>query len=80
MAEKKLNTRIIHKHDTEANWLKATNFIPKQGEIIIYDIDNNYSYERIKIGDGETLVSNLPFTYVAITEAEIDNICNTSIL
>lgn len=61
MAEKNLNARIVHKHDTEANWLKAVNFIPKQGELIVYDIDNTYSYERIKIGDGKTLVSALPF-------------------
>lgn len=27
--EKNMSTRIIHKHDTEANWNKATNFIPK---------------------------------------------------
>lgn len=56
-----INTRIIHKHDTEANWNKATSFIPKQGEIIIYDIDNNYTYERIKIGDGVTAAPSLPF-------------------
>ena len=38
MSEKTLNNiRIVHKHDIEANWLKAENFIPKQGEIIIYD-------------------------------------------
>lgn len=61
MSEKKFNARIVHKHDIEANWLKATNFIPKQGEIIIYDIDTNYTYERMKIGDGKTVVSSLPF-------------------
>lgn len=61
MSEKTINSRIIHKHDVEANWLKATNFIPKQGEIIVYDIDTTYTYERIKIGDGKTLVSALPF-------------------
>ena len=33
MAEKNIKTRIIHKHDTEENWNKATNFIPKQGEV-----------------------------------------------
>jgi hypothetical protein len=27
-----------------------------QGEIIIYDIDATYNYERIKIGDGATTV------------------------
>lgn len=61
MAEKNIKSRIVHKHDTELNWSKATNFIPKQGEIIIYDIDSNHSYERIKIGDGTTKVNNLPF-------------------
>lgn len=62
MAEQ-IKTRIIHKHDLEANWNKAEGFVPKQGEIIIYDIeDGNYSYERIKIGDGKTPVTLLPFT------------------
>lgn len=61
MAEKNIKSRIVHKHDTELNWSKATNFIPKQGEIIIYDIDSNHSYERFKIGDGITKVNNLPF-------------------
>ena len=60
MSEKIFNTRIIHKHDTEANWKKATNFIPKQGELIVYDIDENYNYERIKIGDGVNTVNELP--------------------
>lgn len=61
MAEKHLKARIILKHDTESNWKLATGFTPKKGEIIIYDIDDNYSYERIKIGDGETNVNSLPF-------------------
>ena len=52
MAEKNLKARIVHKHDTEENWLKATNFTPMQGEIIVYDIDVNCTYERFKIGDG----------------------------
>lgn len=61
MSEKTINSRIIHKHDTESNWLKATGFIPKQGEIIVYDKDGTYNYERFKIGDGKTIVSALPF-------------------
>lgn len=39
MSDKKSKTRIIHKHDTEENWNKAVNFIPQNGEIIIYDPD-----------------------------------------
>ena len=59
--EKNMNARIQHKHDIEANWNKALNFIPKIGEIIIYDIDDNYNYSRFKIGDGVRTVNNLEF-------------------
>lgn len=60
--EKNISSRIIHKHDIEANWNKATNFIPKAGEIIVYDKDEIINYERFKIGDGVTIVNDLPFT------------------
>lgn len=59
--EKQLKTRLIQKHDTEANWNKATNFIPKDGELIIYDIDATNTHKRLKIGDGSTSIVNLPF-------------------
>ena len=62
MIEKNISSRIQHKHDIEANWAKALNFIPKAGEIIIYDIDENNSIPRIKIGDGERTINNLPFS------------------
>ena len=71
MAEKTVRTRIINKHDTEENWLKATNFIPKQGELIIYDIDDTHDYERLKIGDGKTGVSSLPFLNVGTPAAQV---------
>lgn len=71
MAEKNIKTRIIHKHDTEENWNKATNFIPKQGEIIVYDIDSSHSYERIKVGDGTTNVISLPFVNEIVVDAEL---------
>ena len=79
MAEKNIKTRIIHKHDTEENWNKATNFIPKQGEIIVYDVDATHTYERFKIGDGVSNVNTLPFVVSSITNAEIDTICGTTI-
>lgn len=79
MAEKKLNTRIIHKHDTEANWNKATNFIPKQGEIIVYDKDDSYNYERMKIGDGVTAVTNLDFYGEGGVENLVDGLNTGSI-
>lgn len=62
MAEKLLNSRIINKHDTAANWAKATNFIPKSGELIIYtDGGLTTGIARAKIGDGITLLSELPW-------------------
>lgn len=61
MAQKNFNTRIQLKNDIESNWSQATNFVPLKGEIIIYNKDYNYDYERIKIGDGATTVTNLPF-------------------
>ena len=69
MAEQNLRTiktRIINKHATAAVW-DSTDFVPLQGEWIIYDKDNDYPYERAKIGDGSKTVSELPFvdeTYV----------------
>ena len=68
MDEKIIKTRIVHKHDTEANWNKVADFIPKLGEIIVYDVDDEYSYERVKIGDGENVVSALPFSTDGLKE------------
>lgn len=79
MAEKALRARMIQKHEYEADWNNAVNFIPLESEIIIYDAeaDQNgnllegaklpdgrttpYTYARIKIGDGNTKVKDLPF-------------------
>ena len=61
MTEKNIQTRHIQKHGVENHWKKVKNFVPKKGEIVIYDIDSNYSYERFKIGDGTTRVGDLPF-------------------
>lgn len=65
MAQKKVKTRIQNKHDTTANWQQANNFTPLPGELIIYD------YNKIKIGNGEQAVQNLPFCNVA-TPIEAD--------
>lgn len=73
---KQIFSRIAQKHDLEVNWLAATDFIPLQGEVIIYDkeVDQDgnllvlppdrtipYSYARMKVGDGFTAVNTLPF-------------------
>lgn len=74
MAEKRITGRAIQKHDIEANWLKATGFIPLRGEVIIYEADDEHDYERIKVGDGVTVVSELPFAVDAITAEDIEEI------
>lgn len=61
MAEKTAKLRIKQKHDTEANWKKATNFKPEAGELIVYDADSTHSTPRFKVGDGTKLVNALPF-------------------
>lgn len=61
MTTKNIKGRIQHKHDIEANWQLATNFIPMIGELIVYDPDTTHEESRLKIGDGQTLVNDLPF-------------------
>ncbi len=71
IVKKTIQTRIAQKHDVEENWNKAENFIPKKGEIIIYDKDDNHVTIRVKVGDGVTVVKSLPFitdNYYTITE------------
>lgn len=58
----KINSRITLKHDTEEKWnLVSSSFIPLGGEIVIYDSDDNYDYPRFKIGDGSSVLADLPF-------------------
>lgn len=58
MVTKTIKTRQQQKRGTSADWAKATNFVPKAGEIVVYT-----DLKKIKIGDGETNVSQLPFYY-----------------
>ena len=80
MAEKILNSRIILKHDTVEHWGQAVNFIPRRGEIIIYEDNNNHSLVGMKVGDGETQVDILPFITESIANDEIDAICGATIV
>lgn len=78
--EKQLRTRIVHKHDTPDHWELAENFIPMQGELIVYDDRTLKKLEdgsvvtdqqlnipvRYKIGDGVTNVNDLPFATEAV--------------
>ena len=71
---KTVKTRIQNKHDSEANWNNAS-FAPFAGEIIIYDADENHAQPRIKIGDGVTPVTKLPFcTGITMEQEGTDSI------
>lgn len=59
--EKTLKTRVKMKHGKESEWALATKFTPLIGEIIVYDVDNNHTSPRFKVGDGLTNVNNLKF-------------------
>lgn len=56
------NSRFTPKGDTEANWNKAIGFIPLDKEIIIYKADTEHPAARFKVGDGKTVVQELPFS------------------
>lgn len=64
------NLKSVPFHATQAEWL-SINYIPKQGEIIIYDIDEVYNYLRFKTGDGVTQANQLPFSLTTLTEVQI---------
>lgn len=69
MAVKTMQTRIQQKSDTEQNW-NNSNLVPLSGELIIYLPDENHTASRLKIGDGITVVTNLPFVDASV----IDNV------
>lgn len=68
MADKNLKARIVNKNGTSAEWEKATSFIPKKGELILYTDLN-----KIKIGDGVTKVNDLPFLTVPSKTSDLTN-------
>lgn len=72
--EKTLKTRVVLKHDTEGNWETAGNatnpFIPKKGEVIIYDPDDIHACSRQKIGDGIKTINELSFLGVTVGAAD----------
>ena len=62
-----IKTRVQLKSDTEENWNKAgpkdgsAGFVPLLGELIVYTSDDAHPFSRLKVGDGNTNVVNLPF-------------------
>lgn len=69
-----MKARVSLLHKTEASWSKLPGFIPEAGELVVYDPDNNFNYARIKMGDGKTLLSDLPFFINSATMAALNTI------
>ena len=72
-----IKTRVQLKSDTEANWNKAgpkegsAGFIPLLGELIVYTADLTHPFSRLKIGDGNTNVTDLPFIDAGTINGEV---------
>lgn len=67
MADFTLHGRVALKSLTSEQWAES-NYIPANGEIIIYNDANNI---RFKIGDGQQTGHNLPFFIDKAAHAEI---------
>lgn len=81
--EKILNTKVLLRYDTLANWQKTdkvnagANYVPKKGEACVYEIPTGASIDgvknppaiMIKVGDGTKKISALPWT--AATAADV---------
>lgn len=56
--KKRILTDSIQKHDIEFNWLKAVNFIPDKGMLIVYDResdDDGNLLEGVTLPQGRTI-------------------------
>lgn len=51
----------LHKSGSAERWDSLQNYIPPDGEIIIYDADENHPSDRLKRGNGHDLPRDLPF-------------------
>lgn len=76
MSDANVKARICQLHKTESEWNKLPDFVPLQGELIIFDPDRQHRYSRIKIGDGVTKLQKLSFLIEPVVESFIDNRCD----
>lgn len=67
---KTLYTRIQHRRGTAAEWEANGSFVPLNGELIVYTPTNASEPAKIKIGDGETTIANLPFVNASLSDLE----------
>lgn len=79
--EKKITGVMVPRHDTALNWSKAVNFVPKQSELVVYDIDTTtYNGSGTATNKDGTTSS---FTYESATTTRFkfgDGIHNINVL
>lgn len=83
---RQFKTRIRMKSDTTANWIAQREFVPLEGEIIVYTdyqtkIENGKTIKipAIKIGDGATYGVDLPFVNDDLRDQIMNHINNPDI-
>lgn len=89
-----IDARIKIKHDTTANWDRASGFIPLVGEIIVYDdyetktytveeygeeVEKTVNIPNIKIGTGNAFVQDLAFVDSKTKETLMEHINNLDV-
>jgi hypothetical protein len=75
-----MRARISQLHKTEEAWQKYRNWVPEAGEIIIYDVDEQHEYVRLKVGDGKTTLNELTFFINATIDSYLNNFKHQEIL
>lgn len=73
MSQRILNSRILHKRDVEENW-ELHNPTLMDGELIIVEQNQKKKKKKIKIGDGASSYSELPFideTDTTLTQSDV---------
>lgn len=73
MKDSNMKARISQLHKTEAQWDSIPNFVPFNGEFILFDPDKQHAYTRLKVGDGNTPLRRLPF----FIDSSIDDFIET---
>jgi hypothetical protein len=68
---KKIKARVVFKHEKAEDW-EQSSYVPELGEKVLYDPDDYHAYTRVKYGDGEKRVADLPFSFDAVDYNEND--------
>ena len=76
MSDTSMKARICQLHKTESEWNKLSDFVPLQGELIIFDPDRQHRYARIKIGDGKSKLQSLSFLIDPAIDEFLESRCD----